>query len=126
MLRPSIRLSTLTVGHKSSRRAITKPHFKSSIFEKDKVIFSLLFNEINKNEKYNFLRRNTVRKPNKKKKKILRPFRRKSERLIEPFHRRLGTQINQMILFGGALRRELDLYDREISRHKPPFEKHFR
>jgi hypothetical protein len=126
ILRPSIRLSTITVGHKTSRRIITKPHFKASILEKDKVIFSMLFNEINKNEKYNFLRRNTVRKPNKKKKKLLKPFRRKSERLVEPFHRRLGAQLHQMLILGGTLRRELDLYDQEISRHKVPFEKHFR
>jgi hypothetical protein len=86
----------------------------------------MLFNEINKNEKYNFLRRNTVRKPNKKKKKLLKPFRRKSERLVEPFHRRLGAQLHQMLILGGTLRRELDLYDQEISRHKVPFEKHFR
>jgi hypothetical protein len=93
LLTPALRLRSQQVGHKSARRIVYTLQSGVSLELRRRLLFGWLRNLVNKNDAFNRLRRNPIKKPSKRIR--LKPER--GRRLIHSFRPRLGCEFRRLV-----------------------------
>jgi hypothetical protein len=122
LVTPSLRLMGRVVGHKSARRTVYSVRAGVPLEQRRRLVFGWLRDFVNKNADYNFLRRNSLRKPPSKRLR-LRPER--SRRLTRSFYPRLNAELRRVVEGDEPVLEQLRDFDLRVG-HLRPARSHFR
>jgi hypothetical protein len=123
LLTPALRLRAQVVGHKSARRTIYSVQSGVSLELRRRLLFGWLRNLVNKNDDFNRLRRNVIRKKPSKRVR-LKPER--GRRLIHSFRPRLGSEFRRLVEGDEPLLELLETFLDQVGHQKATPAAHFR